>query len=152
MRRMATDPYLIFWLDGREDVADGGLKVEVDISALAKKAIDGGDVRKLVIDAADAAVKPFALTRKKAKWLVANEDGIDAAGGDKDKAYKEYARGQAAELATILEDEVVEEMRAQLDGGDLAGVDDDEEEEQWDEDREEDEDEIEDAPGEGDAK
>ena len=148
---MAKDPYLLFYLDGREDVADGGLKVEVDVSALAKKAIDGGDVRKLVQDAADAAVKPFALTRKKAKWLVANEDGIDAAGGDKEKAYKEYARGQSAELATILEDEVVEEMRAQLDSGDLAGVDDDDEDNDDDEDSDDDDDELDDAPG-GDAE
>lgn len=147
---MPTDPYLEFYLLGREIVADGGLKCEVDITTLATKALEGGDIRKLVQDAADAAVKPFALTRKKAKWLVANEDGIDAAGGDKEKAYKEYARGQSAELATILEDEVVEEMRAQLDSGDLAGVDDDDDDDSDDDGDDEDE-ELDDAPG-GDAE
>ncbi len=147
---MAKDPYLLFYLDGREDVADGGLKVEVDVTDLAKKAIDGGDVRKLVQDAADAAIKPFALTRKKAKWLVANEDGIDAAGGDKEKAYKEYARGQSAELATILEDEVVQEMGIQLDSGDHAGVDEDDDDGEDGDDDDEDED-LDDAPEEGDA-
>src|ERR1700690_211119 len=125
---MASDPYIEFYLSGREDTADGALRVEVDITTLAKKALDGGDLRKLVTGAADAAVKPFALTRKKAKWLVANEDGIDAAGGDKDRAYKEYARGQWAGLATFLGDGVAGGLRGGLDSGDEAGVDDDDDE------------------------
>ena len=120
------DQYVAFYMQGRSDVADDGVKVEVDIDAIAARVVNGEDMYKVTNEVADAALRGRANSTVKTRWQKENADEIADAGGNKELAYTRFLAGQIAELRYILEDETCDAVDEQL--MDANDGDDDEEE------------------------
>lgn len=107
--------YVGFYLDGREDVREGGVSVDVSVIALAKDACaDDGELRTVVHAAATAAVRP--LESERTDWIAENKKMLKADGYDGVLAFDAFQRGRIDELAHIIEPDVTEAMEDELDG------------------------------------
>lgn len=121
------DTYVTFYMQGRSDVADDGGNVEIDIDAMAARVLAGEDIYKVTHEVADAALRPRSNSSVKTRWQKENANEVKDAGGDKDRAYEQFLKGQVAELRYILEDETCDAIDEQLDdAGDEGDGDEDE--------------------------
>jgi hypothetical protein len=129
--------YIKFYLWGRDDTT--GVDADFDIEELAERVMKGGDLRETLVKAVTDASKVHEHARAKREWIEEHQTDIQSAGGDADKAYKEYVRGLVDETVCQLEPDVLEAMRDELGDYGFDDEDDDEESDEDDDDNDEDE-------------
>lgn len=139
MSNESGDPGLYFYLLGREDMAEGRIKnAEVDIGELVDKVVTPDDLAKVCRTAATEALSSQSSSSVKGAWSDEHADAIKETALHADAAWKFYLRGQIDELCSVLEPEVIDELRELFseDGDDSA--DDEEPEDGDDEDGDDD--------------
>lgn len=119
--------YLIFYLQGRQDVLDEGIDVEVDMQPLADRVMAGESVNDVALEAAKQLLAPLALKDKTEVLADLDEQVVDL-GGDKDLAWKNFSAGRLDETKVILEEQIIEIMWEDLGGEDPEDDEDDEDE------------------------
>lgn len=132
--------YMAFYLDGREARRP---RIELDMNAIAERAIDTGEVRPTLEKAVRDEMAGFA--GKKRKWLKENADAIKEAGGSDTAAWNAYQEGVIDELVFFYESALISAMGEFL-GDDNDEDEDEEDDEDDDNDEDEDDDEEPDEP------
>lgn len=108
-----TDPSLYWYLCGREDMLEGRIEnAEVDLTAIVGRVQMPDDVAKLCREAATNSLSSQSTGKVKRDWLAENK--ADIVGINADLAWDLYLRGQIDEWASMISDEVLEQLRDQL--------------------------------------
>jgi hypothetical protein len=143
----SMDPYMPFYVEGRLDIGNEGVDVEIDVTEMATRVMNGEKIYDVTYSVSEAALKPKANSSFKRTWISDHASEIKDAGGDKEKAFGKFFSGQCDELRHMMEDEVADALEELLDNPDEEEDDEAEDEE----DDGEPEDEHPEEPGEEDA-
>jgi hypothetical protein len=103
--------YLTFYLEGREDVIDGGVEAEFDIDALVRAIrktdnISAG-LHSVTRTAAEKTFAHLETTSERAEWIDEHHQALEAGGHDVDDAYLAFCVGRIDEVRYMLEQDVV---------------------------------------------
>lgn len=118
--------YIPFYLDGRDERP---LRTNIDMEALAEKAIGSGDIHSTLRAAVEGAAKPLEHDRKRREWAEEFDEQIKDAGGDVSEAYHHYIGGRIDETIAKLEPELVDAISEVFDDDSGGDRDDDDEDE-----------------------
>jgi len=102
--------YATFYLQGRSEVAETGVEIEIDLTAVAERVIAGEKLATVTTQVATDALKAKQNSRERRDWFEEMDEDIKDAGGDKEKAYALFCEGRVDELRHIVEDELVNAM------------------------------------------
>lgn len=102
--------YLTFYLQGREDVAEGGVEAEFDLEALAEQVLAGGDIFDTTRKAASKALAYLETTTDQREWVDENHADLDDLDLNPDTAYKAFSAGRVDEVRYLIEADLVAEL------------------------------------------
>jgi hypothetical protein len=109
------DPYMPFYVEGRLDIGNEGVDVEIDVTEMATRVMNGEKIYDVTYSVSEAALKPKANSSFKRTWISDHASEIKDAGGDKEKAFGKFFSGQCDELRHMMEDEVADALEELLD-------------------------------------